>query len=56
MRLKCPRKHSDAGQKLPTLGVVRYLIGTRDAGLVYGPDSRLVGYADADFGGDTESR
>ncbi len=38
------------------LGVVRYLIGTRDAGLVYGPASPLVGYADADFGGDTESR
>jgi hypothetical protein len=41
-------------------GVLRYLLGTADLGLVYGDVSKetggLVGYCDADFAGDLDTR
>jgi hypothetical protein len=37
-------------------GVVRYLAGTRDLGITFGRESGLLGYADADYGGDTDTR
>lgn len=38
-------------------GVLRYLAHTRDLGIIYGKDNTtLLGYADADYGGDPDSR
>ncbi len=40
-----------------TLRVVRYLVGTVDYGLTFGGNSEtLVGYCDADYAGDLDSR
>ena len=39
------------------LGVVRYLAGTAELGVTFGGSAEpLVGYADADYGGDVDSR
>jgi hypothetical protein len=39
------------------LGVVRYLVGTADYGLTFGGSSEtLMGYCDADYAGDLDSR
>jgi hypothetical protein len=40
------------------LRVVRYLLGTKDKGLIYGGKGKqdLVGYVDSDFAGDVDSR
>ena len=39
------------------LGVVRYLAGTQEAGVTFGgSDEPLVGYCDADYAGDVDSR
>jgi hypothetical protein len=39
------------------LGVVRYLMGIADYGLIFGGSSEiLVGYCDADYAGDLDSR
>lgn len=37
-------------------GVLRYVASTKDFGLVFGTGSGLIGYCDADFASDTESR
>lgn len=38
-------------------GVLRYLAGTADYGLCYGgPDNKIVGYCDADYAGDVDTR
>jgi hypothetical protein len=39
------------------LGVVRYLVGTADYGLTFGGSNEtFVGYCDADYAGDLDSR
>lgn len=44
------------GDMTAAKGVVRYLAGTRNMGLVYGPAQTLAGWVDSDFAGDVESR
>ena len=37
-------------------GVLRYVVGTKDLGLVFGSSDGIIGYCDADYASDTESR
>jgi hypothetical protein len=48
-------KPSDAHMST-ALSIVRYLKGTSEYGLKYGGGSGLVGYCDADYAGDVDSR
>lgn len=37
--------------------IIRYLVGTRDYGIIYSPEKEgVTGYADADYGGDPDDR
>lgn len=38
------------------LGILRYLSGTRNTGLMFDSPARLIGYCDADFAGDIDTR
>lgn len=38
------------------MGVLRYLAGTRDWGIVFGPTDPIVGYTDSDYAGDPDIR
>lgn len=50
--MSCPEEQHWRAVK----GVMRYLVGTRDVGLVFGGGDPLQGYCDSDFAGDVVTR